>query len=76
MFKRYIDRQGMVMRAVVCMNAYRKLVGLYDVSVLVASVNRPTQGVQGRMDARGVSFANGLKLVAQYLDGFKWEAPQ
>ena len=72
--ERYIDRQGMVMRAVVCISAYRKFAGLYDVTVLVASLNRPTQGVQGRMDARGVGFANGLKLVAQYLDGFKWEA--
>ena len=25
------------------------------------------------MDVRGISFDNGLKLVAQYLDGFKWE---
>ncbi len=74
--ERYIDRAGMAMRAVVCMSAYRKLAGLYDVSVLVASLNRPTQGVQGRLDARGVSFGNGLKLVAQYLDGFKWEAPK
>ena len=72
--ERYIERPGMVMRAVVCMSAYRKLTGLYDVSVLVASLNRPTEGVQGRMDARGVSFGNGLKLVAQYLDAFKWEA--
>lgn len=71
--ERYIDRDGMAMRAVVCMTAYRKLVGLYDVSVLVASLNRPTQGVQGRLDARGVSFANGLKLVDQYLNGFRWE---
>jgi hypothetical protein len=55
------------------MSAYRKLPGLYDASVLVASLNRDTQGVQGRMDARGVSFANGLKLVEQYLNGFKWE---
>lgn len=47
--ERYIDREGMVMRAVVCMTAYRKLTGLYDASVLVASLNRPTQGVQGRM---------------------------
>ena len=69
----YIDRAGMAMRAVVCMSAYRKLPGLYDASVLVASLNRDTQGVQGRMDARGVSFANGLKLVEQYLNGFKWE---
>ncbi len=73
--ERFIDRAGMAMRAVVCANAYRKLPGLYDVSVLVASLNRPTQGVQGRLDAHGVSFANGMKLVAQYLDGFKWDAP-
>lgn len=72
--ERYVERQGMVMRAVICISAYRKLIGLYDVSVLVASLNRPTQGVQGRMDARGVSFDNGLKLVARYLDGFKWQA--
>ncbi|MES2947778.1 MAG: serine protease [Pseudomonadota bacterium] len=72
--ERYIDRGGMAMRAVVCMAAYRKLVGLYDMSVLVASLNRPTQAVQGRMDVRGVSFANGLKLAEQYLDAFKWEA--
>ena len=71
--ERYIERPGMVMRAVVCMNAYRKLAGLYDVSVLVASLNRPTEGVQGRLDARGVSFANGLKLVGHYLDAFRWE---
>ncbi len=72
--ERYIDRDGMAMRAVVCMSAYRKLLGLYDMSVLVASLNRPTQGVQGRLDAHGISFANGLKLAAQYLDAFKWEA--
>jgi len=72
--ERFIDQGGMALRAVVCATAYRKLTGLYDVSVLVASVNRPTQGVQGRMDVSGVSFDNGLALVAHYLNGFKWEA--
>lgn len=74
--ERYVNTGGMDMRAVVCVSAYRKLPGLYDVSVLVTSLNRPTQGVQGRMDAQGVSFDNGMKLVGHYLAGFKWEAPQ
>ena len=74
--ERYVDREGMPMRAVVCFNAYRKLPGLYDVSVLVASLNQPTRGVQGRLDAQGVSFENGLRLVGFYLDGFRWEAPK
>lgn len=72
--ERFIEADGMAMRAVVCMSAYRKLPGLYDVSVLTMSVNQPSAGVQGRMDAQGVSFDNGLKLVAHYLDGFKWRA--
>ncbi len=71
--ERYIDREGMAMRAVVCMSAYRRLRGLYDVSVLVTSLNRPTQGVQGRLDAHGVSFDNALALSAYYLKGFKSE---
>ena len=53
---------------------YRKLRGLYDMSVVVTSLNRPTQGVRGRMDAYGVSFDNGLKLATSYIDAFKWEA--
>ena len=72
--ERFIETDGMAMRAVVCMSAYRKLPGLYDVSVLTMSVNQPAGGVQGRMDAQGVSFENGLALVAHYLDGFKWRA--
>ena len=61
------------MRAVICFVGYRKLPGLYDVSVLLATLNRPTQGVQGRLDAQGVSFDNGLRLVEHYLAGFRWE---
>lgn len=74
--ERYINTGGMDMRAVVCVSAYRKLPGLHDVSVLVTSLNRSSQGVQGRMDAQGVSFDNGMKLMGHYLAGFRWEAPQ
>ena len=72
--ERFVDQGGMAMRAVLCMVAYRKLRGLYDMSVVVTSLNRPTQGVRGRMDAYGVSFDNGLKLATSYIDAFKWEA--
>ncbi len=71
--ERYINTGGMDMRAVICVSAYRKLPGLHDVSVLVMSLNQPKQGVQGRLDAQGVSFDNGMKLINHYLAGFKWE---
>jgi len=72
----FIDRNGLPLRAVVCLRAYRKLAGLHDLSVLVTTVDADTEGALGRFDARGVSFDNALKLSAHYLEGFAWTAPQ
>ena len=68
--ERYVEHDGLPMRAVMCLAAYKKLTGLYDLSVLVASVDGSKVGVQGRFDARGVTFDNALKLGAHYLEGF------
>jgi S1-C subfamily serine protease len=68
----FIDQRGLPLRAVVCARAYRKFPGLYDLSVLVAGLDDPLHGVQGRLDAGGVTFANGLKLVKHYIEGFAW----
>jgi len=68
--ERYVLSDSLPMRAVICMTAYKKLTGLYDVSVLVATVDSSQMGVQGRFDARGVSFDNALRLSSHYLEGF------
>ena len=73
--ERYVQNGGLPMRAVMCMTAYKKLTGLYDVSVLVASVDASRIGVQGRFDARGVTFDNALKLSTHYLEGFGLTTP-
>ena len=71
----YIDRDGLPLRAVVCMRAYKKLPQLYDVAVLVATLDQSETGVQGRFDAQGVSFANAQRLAQHYLDAYRWVAP-
>jgi serine protease Do len=68
----FVSRDGLPLRAVVCLRAYRKLAGLHDLSVLVTTVDGATEGALGRFDARGVSFDNALKLSAHYLEGFAW----
>jgi serine protease Do len=68
----YVDRGGLSLRAVVCLRAYKKLSGLYDVSVLVATLDQPSAGVQGRFDANGVSFANAQRLARHYLEAYAW----
>jgi serine protease Do len=68
----FIDRDGLALRAVVCLRAYKKLPQLYDVSVLVATLDQNEAGVQGRFDAQGVSFANAQRLAHHYLDAYRW----
>lgn len=68
----YVDRGGLPLRAVVCMRAYKKLPQLYDVSVLVVTLDQSEAGVLGRFDAQGVSFANAQRLSRHYLEGYGW----
>jgi hypothetical protein len=68
----FVDRGGLPLRAVVCLRAYKKLTELYDVSVLVATLDQTQAGVQGRFDAQGLSFANAQKLAKHYLEAYGW----
>jgi len=67
---------GLSLRSVMCLRAYRKLPGLYDMSLLVATLDHSTLGAQGRFDARGVSHENALRLASHYLQGFSWVTPK
>jgi hypothetical protein len=69
----FVENAGLPMRTVMCLRAYRRLPGLYDIAVLTTSVDAKTEGVQGRFDARGVSFANAMLLATHYLEGFAWK---
>ena len=68
----FVDRGGLPLRAVVCLRAYKKLPQLYDVSVLVATLDQTQSGVQGRFDGQGLSFANAQKLARHYIDAYGW----
>lgn len=67
---------GLPLKAVICLRAYKKLEGLHDLSVLVATLDDSQAGAQGRFDAHGVSFASAQKLAQHYLDGYAWIAPK
>jgi len=73
--ERTVDRDGLPLRAVVCLSAYRKLPGLYNLSVLTATLDGRLDGAQGRLDASGVSFENAQRLTQHYLNGFGWITP-
>lgn len=70
------DANALPLKAVICLRAYKKLEGLHDLAVLVATLDGSQSGVQGRLDAYGVSAASAQRLAQHYLDGFAWIAPK
>lgn len=72
----YIERGGLPLRAVICMRAYKKLPKLYDISVLVATLDQSDAGVQGRFDVQGVTYANAARLSRHYLEAYGWVRPR
>jgi serine protease Do len=71
-----IDQKGLILRAVVCLNALKRHAGLYDLNVLVGSLNEGHAGLQARLDVTGVSYANAQRLLKKYLEGFAWQPAQ
>jgi serine protease Do len=65
---------GPRMATVLCISAYKRFKGLHTFSILVATQEGGTTGTLGRLNATGVSFANGLRLAQHFVDGFKLSA--
>jgi len=64
----FVKNKDLPLRAVLCVRAYRKFAGLYDFALLTASTDQGLMSLQSRLDARGVSYENGLRLSRVFLD--------
>lgn len=63
----FVNNGKLPLRAVLCVRAYRKFTGLYDFALLTASTDHGLMSLQSRIDARGVSYENGLRLTRAFL---------
>jgi S1-C subfamily serine protease len=64
----FVTNKNLPLRAVLCVRAYRKFSGLYDFIVLTASTDQSLMNLQSRMETRGVSYQNGLRVARSFLD--------
>jgi S1-C subfamily serine protease len=64
----FVKNTNLPLRAVLCVRAYRKFAGLYDFALLTASTDQGLMSLQSRLDARGVSYENGMRLSRVFLD--------
>ncbi|MFA9217185.1 MAG: serine protease [Sphingomonadaceae bacterium] len=65
--EQFVRNKDVPLRAVLCVRAYRKFVGLYDFALLTATTDQGLMNLQSRLDARGVSYDNGLRLSRAFL---------
>ncbi len=66
--EQFVDNKHMPLRAVLCVRAYRKFAGLYDFSLLTSSTDDSLMNLQSRLDARGVSYDNGMRTARAFLE--------
>lgn len=66
----FVNNQKLPMRAVLCIRAYREFDEMFDFALLTATTDRSLEGVQSRLDVKGVSYENGLKISRLFLESF------
>ncbi|AZP12257.1 S1 family peptidase [Undibacterium parvum] len=64
----FVKNPSLPLRAVLCVRAYRKFSGLYDFALFTASTDQSRMSLQSRIDARGVSYENGMRLSRLFLN--------
>ncbi len=69
----FVAHAGLTMRTVVCMRAYKKLPGLYDAVLKVATLDKDRRGVLSTVELGGVSYDNAMLFLRKYVEGISWK---
>jgi hypothetical protein len=70
--EQFVTSTGGTMRVAMCFRAYKRLKGLYDLRLKLATIDRTDEGLQSWFTVDGVSYDNGLKLAQRYLEAIRW----
>ncbi|NTX02338.1 S1C family serine protease [Myxococcus sp. CA040A] len=68
----FVDVEGLPVRAALCLRAYKRFPGLYDLVLRAAALNASTSGVDTSLTLGGFTADNARKLARRYLEGLSW----
>ncbi|MCP3138021.1 S1C family serine protease [Pyxidicoccus xibeiensis] len=68
----FVDVGGLSVRTALCLRAYRKFPGLYDVVLRAATLNAGTSGLDTSLTLAGFTADNGRRIARRYLEGLSW----
>ena len=69
----FVEHADLTMRTVLCIRSYKKLPGLYDAVLKVATLDKNARGVLSTVELGGVSYDNALLFSRKYLEGISWK---
>ncbi len=69
----FVKHDDLTMRTVLCVRSYKKLPGLYDAVLKVATLDNEKRGVLSTVELGGVSYDNALLFSQKYLEGISWK---
>ncbi len=69
----FVARNGLKMKLALCVRSYKRLPGLFDMILKIATLNQNHEGLQSSYQVSGVSFANASKLAYQFAGAFAWQ---
>jgi S1-C subfamily serine protease len=68
----FVSVSGIPTRTALCLRAYKKFPGLYDLELRAATINANTSGVQTSLTLAGFSADNARALARRYLEALAW----
>jgi S1-C subfamily serine protease len=69
---RFVDVKGLTVRAALCLRAYKRFPGLYDLVLRAATLDASNRGVETSLTLAGFSSENAHALARRYLEGLSW----
>ncbi len=68
----FVTHNATTFRVAVCVRAHREFEGLFDMNVNASTVDHATEALSSSLDVRGVTFANGNRLLRSFLEASSW----
>jgi len=68
----FVAVNGSHLKVAFCARAYRRLAGLCDAVVQIASVDGADRAVQSTFELAGFTVENATRLAQRYVEGFTW----
>jgi len=68
-----VELNGFTANATVCLRAYRKFDGIYDLNVRVVSKNEAKRGFVSSLSLTGVAADRALVFARTYLNAMRWK---